>query len=78
MSTTPTSVRLTPETDERLSRLATDTGRSKAFYIRHLIESGLDQIEYEYRILQDVSDYRAGKLKTFSMDEVREAYDLES
>ena len=78
MSTTPTSVRLTPETDERLSRLATDTGRSKAFYIRHLIESGLDQIEYEYRISQDVSDYRAGKLKTFSMDEVREAYDLES
>jgi hypothetical protein len=28
--------------------------------------------------LQDVSDYRAGKLKTYSMDEVREAYDLES
>jgi len=24
-----------------------------------------------------VSDYRAGKLKTYSMDEVREAYDLE-
>ncbi len=78
MSTTLTSVRLTPETDERLSRLARDTGRSKAFYIRHLIYSGLDQIEYEYRILQDVSDYRARKLKTHSMDEVREAYDLKS
>ena len=78
MSTKPTSVRLTTETDELLSRLARDTGRSKAFYIRYLIESGLDQIEYEYRILQDVSDYRAEKFKTYSMDEVREAYDLES
>ena len=51
MSTKPTSVRLTPETDERLSRHARDTGSSKAFYIRNLIESGIDQIEYEYRIL---------------------------
>lgn len=74
----PTSVRLAPEIEERLNNLVARTGRSKAFYLRELIESGLDQIEYEYSILQDVSDYRAGKLKTYSLDEVKQRYGLDN
>ncbi|NLJ71142.1 MAG: TraY domain-containing protein [Clostridiaceae bacterium] len=75
--TVPTSVRLSEETNQRLDRLVKRTGRSKAFYLRQLIESGLDQLEYEYDILQDVSDYRAGKLETYSIEKVRENYGLE-
>jgi len=73
----PTSVRLSEETNQRLDRLIKRTGHSKAFYLRQLIESGLDQLEYEYDILQDVSDYRAGKLETYSIGQVRETYGLE-
>ena len=37
-----TSIRLNPETERRLEFLATQTGRTKAFYLREIIERGLD------------------------------------
>lgn len=36
-----TSIRLDDETEKRLERLSTETGRTKAFYLRELIERGL-------------------------------------
>ena len=44
----PTSVRLAPEVESRLERLAEATGRTKAFYLRELIEQGLDDLEDAY------------------------------
>ena len=44
----PTSVRLAPEVESRLERLAASTGRTKAFYLRELIEQGLDDLEDAY------------------------------
>jgi RHH-type rel operon transcriptional repressor/antitoxin RelB len=41
----PTSVRLDPAVKARLENLARVTGRSKAFYLRELIEQGLDDLE---------------------------------
>ena len=41
----PTSIRLAPETERRLGVLASRTGRTKAFYLRELIERGLDDME---------------------------------
>lgn len=73
----PPSIRLPDDVEKRLSKPAERTGRSKAFYLRTMIEEGLDKIEYEYQILQDASDYRAGKLETRSADEMRRRYDLE-
>lgn len=73
----PTSVRLEPNIEKRLDDLAASTGRSKSFYIKHIIERGIDQVEYEYGILRDVEDYRAGRLKTYSIEEVGEMLDLE-
>ena len=35
----PTSIRLAPETEQRLDHLASHTGRSKAYYLREIIES---------------------------------------
>lgn len=43
-----TSVRLDPATEARLDRLATETGRTKAFYLRELVEQGLDDLEDVY------------------------------
>jgi len=44
----PTSVRLNPALEARLESLARITGRSKAFYLRELIEQGLDDLEDAY------------------------------
>ena len=67
-----TSVRLSPEYEARLNRLAESTGRSKSFYIKEAITSAMDRLEYEYGILKDAEDYRAGRLETSSLAEVRE------
>jgi RHH-type rel operon transcriptional repressor/antitoxin RelB len=40
----PTSVRLDPAVEARLDRLAEATGRSKAYYLRELIEQGLEDL----------------------------------
>ena len=36
-----TSIRLAPETEQRLDYLASQTGRTKAFYLREIIEQVL-------------------------------------
>jgi len=42
------SVRLDPAIEARLESLVRLTGRSKAFYLRELIEQGLDDLEDVY------------------------------
>ncbi|WP_347353865.1 DUF6290 family protein [Intrasporangium sp.] len=39
------SIRLTPEDEARLERLAQRTGRSKTFYVREAIHEHLDDLE---------------------------------
>ena len=43
-----TSIRLAPETEQRLDFLASQTGRTKAFYLREVIERGLEDMEDYY------------------------------
>ena len=71
-----TSIRLTPETEQRLNALATMTGRSKAFYLRELIERGLDELEALYIAEQRLIDLRAGHSKTVPLEEVMKRYDM--
>lgn len=73
----PTSVRLPHETEERLDHLAAATGRSKAFYLRELVESGLDRLEWEYSVAQNAVDLRAGHRQSVPADEVRRTLGLE-
>ncbi|MDE0115324.1 MAG: CopG family transcriptional regulator [bacterium] len=49
----PTSIRLESKTEERLSQLALLTGRTKAFYLREIIERGLEDVE-DYYLAADV------------------------
>jgi RHH-type rel operon transcriptional repressor/antitoxin RelB len=44
----PTTIRLDPGIEARLDRLASRTGRTKAFYLRRLIEEHLDDLEDAY------------------------------
>ena len=42
------------------------------------VSAGPDPTEYEKAILRDVDDFRAGRLETYSIDEVREHCGLEN
>ena len=71
-----TSIRLAPETEQRLDFLALQTGRTKAFYLREVIERGLEDME-DYYLAGDVLErLRQGKEKVYSADDVRNALDL--
>lgn len=65
-----TSVRLPEETDKRLTALAARTGRSKAFYIREAIMEHLGDLEDIYLAEARLEALRAGKSRTFSLDDV--------
>lgn len=73
----PTTIRLAPELENRYARLAQQTGRSKAYYMKEALEDAIDRLEYENQLLMDAADYRAGRMKTYSLDEVEKHYDLE-
>lgn len=57
--------------ERALQRLAKETGRSRSFYVNEALQEAIDRFEYEYGILKDIEDYRAGRLETYSIDEVR-------
>ena len=67
----PTSIRLSDKDEGRLAFLAEQTGRSKAFYLRQLIENGLDDLEDYYLAADVLERVRRGKEKIHSSSEVR-------
>jgi RHH-type transcriptional regulator, rel operon repressor / antitoxin RelB len=66
----PTSIRLEPEVEARLDALAAKTGRTKAFYLRQLIEDGLDDIEDYYLAQATLERIRRGEEKTYPLEQV--------
>lgn len=71
MVETTTTVRFDPATNEKLKELARTTHRPESFYIRQMVDENIDRMLYEYGILQDREDLRAGRLETISLDEMR-------
>lgn len=65
-----TSIRLDPAVEQRLDRLALQTGRSKAYYLRELIANGLDDLEDFYLAAATMERVRKGEERVFSLDEV--------
>lgn len=72
MGTAATALRLPDALASRYDNLAKVTGRTKTFYMTEALEESIDRLEYEYGILKDVEDYRAGRLETYSLEEVKE------
>ncbi len=66
----PTSIRLPEEAERRLDALARNTGRSKAFYIREAILEHLDDLEDIYLAEKRLEDLRAGRSRTYTLEEV--------
>lgn len=65
-----TSIRLSPEVEKRLDYLAGQTGRTKAFYLREIIENGLDDMEDYYLATDVLERVRKGEERVYSLDEV--------
>lgn len=67
----PTSIRLAPETEQRLNYLASHTGRTKAYYLREMIEQGIEQIEDYYLAADVLERVRNGQEQVHSAADVR-------
>ena len=66
-----TSVRLTPETEQRLDFLASSTGRTKAYYLREIIEQGLQEMEDYYLAAHVLERVRKGQEEVHCAADVR-------
>ncbi len=72
----PTSIRLTPEVEQRLDNLAVQTGRTKTFYLREIIERGLEDMEDYYLAANVLERVKKGEEKTFTLNEVEDSLGL--
>lgn len=73
-----TSIRLEPEVEKRLDFLATQTGRTKAFYLRELITRGMEDLEDYYLAADVLERVRKGEEEILSSADVRRSLDLDN
>lgn len=69
------TIRLPQELRDRIDKLSERSGRTKSYFIRQLVERGVDALEEEQRELEEIrAAIRSGRrgFKTYSMDEVLE------
>jgi len=72
-----TSIRLAPEIEKRLDFLASSTKRTKAYYLREIIEQGLDEMEDYYLAFDVLERIRNGKEQVHSAANVRKDLSLD-
>jgi len=73
-----TSIRLAPEIEQRLDFLASQTGRTKAFYLREMIEQGIEEMEDYYLAADVLARVREGKEQVHSGAHVRKDLGLDN
>ena len=71
------AVRLPIEIEQRLESLAKATGRSKAYYVREALVEHLGDLEDVYLAERRLEDIRAGRSRTYSLEEVERELGLE-
>ncbi|MDP2815660.1 MAG: DUF6290 family protein [Rectinemataceae bacterium] len=70
------AVRLPDDIENRLDTLAARTGRTKTFYVREAILEYLEELEDVYLAEKTLSEIRAGKQKTVTLDELATEYGI--
>ncbi len=63
--------RLSIEAKRRLALLASQTGRSETFYLREMIDRGLDEIEDYYLAADVLERIREGQERVYTAADVR-------
>lgn len=71
------SIRLSPDIERRLNQLAAQTGRAKSYYLRELIEGGLDDLEDYYLADAAMERIRKGQEQVIDAYEVRKELGLD-
>ena len=71
------SIRLDPEIEQRLDHLAAQTGRAKSYYLRELIEGGLEDLEDFYLADAAMEQVRRGREKLLDASQVRKDLGLD-
>jgi len=74
----PTTVQIDSAIEERSAVLADKTGRSMDFYLQHLIEEGMSNLEDYYLAADVLEQVRTGIEKTHSAGDVRKELGLEN
>lgn len=64
------SIRLPQEVENRLGNLSQITGRTKAYYVKEALLAHLDDIEDAYIAEKRLEDLRAGRSRTYTIEEV--------
>ena len=72
-----TSVRLNQEIEQRLDYLATHTGRTKAYFLRKIIEQGIEEVEDYYLAADVLERIRKGQEQIHSATDVRKDLGLD-
>src|SRR5690349_10724580 len=65
------AIRLPPDIEARLEKLAKATGRSKTYYAREAIEEHLARLEDIYLAEKRLEDVRAGRVRTIALKDKR-------
>lgn len=66
-----TSIRLDPSVEQRIDQLAAQTGRTKAYYLREMIERGIEDLEDYYLAGVTLERVRKGEETVYSGAQVR-------
>ena len=77
MATVTTTLGISDDLAERYEQLAIATGHTKTFYMVKALSESIDRLEYEYGILKDIEEYRAGRLETVTLEELTESLGLD-
>lgn len=70
------SIRLEEEIDQRLEFLASETGRTKTFYVREAVMEHLEALEDTFLADKVLAKVRSGKEKTVSLQETMQRLGL--
>ncbi len=76
MDTAEITLRPPDDLVERYNRLAEITGTTRASLMLEALEHCIDGLEYEHGLIKKVEDYRARRLETATLDELRESLGL--
>ena len=68
-----TSIQPMPDTEQRLDLLVSQTGRSKAFSLREMIERGLEDLEDSSLAMDVLKCVRTGTEPVYPAAEVRKS-----
>ena len=71
-----TSIRFSADIEERLDRLAKETGRAKSFYIKQMVEDNIDAVEDCYLAETVLERIRSSKEKVHTSAFVRKQLGL--